>query len=60
VVTSAGAAVTIWNELFGSSHPGGCNFVMGDGSVRSIRFGIDPVVFAAACTRARGEVVNLD
>jgi hypothetical protein len=33
---------------------------MGDGSVRSIRFGIDPVVFAAACTRARGEVVNLD
>lgn len=60
VVTPAGAVVTIWNELFGSSHPGGCNFVMGDGSVRSIRYGVDPVVFAAACTRARGEVVNLD
>lgn len=60
VIDASGAKVTIWNELFGSSHPGGCNFVMCDGSVRSIRFGIDPTVFAGVCTRAGGEVANLD
>ncbi len=51
---------TIWNELFGSSHPGGAQFVMCDGSVRSIRYGVSPVAFAAACTRNGGEVFNLD
>jgi prepilin-type N-terminal cleavage/methylation domain-containing protein/prepilin-type processing-associated H-X9-DG protein len=61
VVNASGASVTIWNELFGSSHSGGCNFAMADGSVRMIKFGIDPVIFAAACTRNGGEAnVNLD
>ena len=60
VVNSTGGPVTIWNELFGSSHPGGAQFVMCDGSVRSIRYGVDPVAFAAACTRNGGEVFNLD
>jgi prepilin-type N-terminal cleavage/methylation domain-containing protein len=31
--------------LFGSSHPAGIQAVMGDGSVRHIRFGIDPNTF---------------
>ncbi len=60
VVSATGASVTIWNELFGSSHPGGCNFVLCDGSVRSVRFGINPTVFAGVCTRNGGEVVTLD
>jgi prepilin-type N-terminal cleavage/methylation domain-containing protein/prepilin-type processing-associated H-X9-DG protein len=60
VVNASGAAVTIWNELFGSSHPSGANFVMCDGSVRVVRYGIDPATWAAACTRNGGEVVNLD
>lgn len=58
VVNASGGSVTIWNELFGSSHPGGANFVMGDGSVRVIKFGIDPAVFAAVCTRNGGEVTT--
>ncbi|MFO0846985.1 MAG: DUF1559 domain-containing protein [Gemmataceae bacterium] len=60
VVNDSGAVVTIWNQQFGSSHPGGAAFVMGDGSVRTVRYGIDPVVWAAACTRAGGEVSQLD
>jgi prepilin-type N-terminal cleavage/methylation domain-containing protein len=60
VVNATGGSVTIWNELFGSSHPGGALFVMCDGSVRSIRYGVDPVAFAAVCTRAGGEVFNID
>jgi prepilin-type N-terminal cleavage/methylation domain-containing protein/prepilin-type processing-associated H-X9-DG protein len=60
VVTSAGAVVTIWNQQFGSSHPGGMNAVMCDGSVRTVRYGIDPVVWAATCTRNGGEVASLD
>jgi prepilin-type N-terminal cleavage/methylation domain-containing protein/prepilin-type processing-associated H-X9-DG protein len=60
VVNGSGGSVTIWNELFGSSHSGGCNFVLCDGSVRSIRFSIDPTVFAGVCTRNGGEVVSLD
>ena len=60
VVTSSGGTRTIWNQQFGASHTGGAQFVMGDGSVRSVRFGIDPVAWAAACTRNGGEVLNLD
>ena len=34
-------APTFWSVRFGGSHPGGFNAVMGDGSVRFIRYGID-------------------
>jgi prepilin-type processing-associated H-X9-DG protein len=40
--------------LFGSSHPGMANFVFGDGSVRSVRFTVDQVVFQRACVRNDG------
>ena len=56
----AGGRVTIWNQQFGSSHIGGINAVFGDGSVRTVRYNIDPVVWAATCTRNGGEVVTLD
>jgi prepilin-type processing-associated H-X9-DG protein len=45
---------------FGSSHPGVCQFVFCDGSVRSIHYGISLQVFQAVCTRQGGEVIDLD
>jgi prepilin-type processing-associated H-X9-DG protein len=60
VVNSSGGTVTIWNQQFGASHASGAQFVMCDGSVRLVRFGVDPVAWAAACTRNGGEVLNLD
>ena len=60
VVNSSGGVSTIWNQQFGSSHTGGALFVFGDGSVRSVRFGVDPVAWAAACTRNGGETAQLD
>ena len=52
-----------WEEasyIFGSAHPGGLNVAMGDGSVRTIRFGITPLVFNALCHVSDGQVINLD
>lgn len=46
-----------WGEQrFGSSHTSGFNAVMGDGSVRNIRYSINLTVFAAMGTRSGGEV----
>jgi prepilin-type N-terminal cleavage/methylation domain-containing protein/prepilin-type processing-associated H-X9-DG protein len=41
-----------------SLHPGGCNFLLGDGSVRFIKETVDPTVFSALASRAGGEVVS--
>lgn len=49
----------VWNEQFGSPHPGGMNTVMCDGSVRMVTFDMDPAVWAAACSRNGGEVLTL-
>ncbi|HKB05757.1 MAG TPA: DUF1559 domain-containing protein, partial [Gemmataceae bacterium] len=43
---------------FGATHPGGCQFVFGDGSVQSVSFNVDPVVFARLCDIADGGVVS--
>jgi prepilin-type processing-associated H-X9-DG protein len=45
---------------FGSLHPGGANFAMGDGSVRFIKESIAPQTYHALGTRAGGEVVSAD
>jgi prepilin-type N-terminal cleavage/methylation domain-containing protein/prepilin-type processing-associated H-X9-DG protein len=47
------------NEIY-SFHPGGSNFLFGDGAVRFIRQDIAPATFAALYTRAGGEVVGGD
>ncbi|MBI2825861.1 MAG: DUF1559 domain-containing protein [Planctomycetia bacterium] len=39
---------------FGSSHPGVAQFAVCDGSVQTIRFGIDPVVFQSLTARNDG------
>lgn len=46
--------------LFGSSHSGGLNIALVDGSVRFIRYSIDPATFMALGTIANGDKVALD
>jgi prepilin-type N-terminal cleavage/methylation domain-containing protein/prepilin-type processing-associated H-X9-DG protein len=43
-----------------SNHPGGCNVLMGDGSVRFVKSTLQPGVWWALGTRARGEVISAD
>ncbi len=45
---------------FGSSHPGVCLFLFGDGGVRPIATSAKPEVLYAIGTRAGGEVVTVD
>jgi prepilin-type N-terminal cleavage/methylation domain-containing protein/prepilin-type processing-associated H-X9-DG protein len=45
---------------FGSAHASGCNFAFGDGSVRHVRYSVDPAMFMRACKRDDGQVVQLD
>ena len=45
---------------FHSLHPGGCNFLFGDGSVRFIKETVNPKAFSSLATRAGGEVVSAD
>ena len=53
-----GAAASLCGA--GSSHPGGFNAAMGDGSVRFIRDTIDVKKFRSMITRNLGEVVTAD
>lgn len=43
---------------FGSAHLRGPLFVMGDGSVRSVRYNVDPDVFKNLCNIRDGKVIN--
>ena len=45
---------------FHSLHPGGCNFLVGDGSVRFVKETINPQVFSFLATRAGDEVIDGD
>jgi len=44
---------------FGSSHPGGINVLLGDGSVRFIPYTIDILTFARIWHRADGQSVQV-
>ncbi len=44
--------------MFGSRHPGGMNAVLGDGSVRHIRYNITATSWSRLCQRADGQVIN--
>ena len=45
--------------LFGSAHPGGTQFVFGDGSVHLISYDVDRTMFQRACHRSDGETLAL-
>jgi prepilin-type N-terminal cleavage/methylation domain-containing protein len=45
---------------FGSSHPGVCQFVLCDGSVRQVRYGADPTQMRRFTEKADGAVLSLD
>jgi prepilin-type processing-associated H-X9-DG protein len=45
---------------FRSRHPGGANFLFGDGSVRFLKNSIALPVYRGLSTRARGEVLSSD
>ena len=47
-------------EAAGSWHPGGAQFLMGDGSVQFLSENMDMRTYRALSTRAGGEVVTLD
>jgi prepilin-type N-terminal cleavage/methylation domain-containing protein/prepilin-type processing-associated H-X9-DG protein len=47
------------DELF-SFHPGGCNVLMGDGSVRFLKDSVNPVTLRGLVTCAGGEVISSD
>jgi prepilin-type N-terminal cleavage/methylation domain-containing protein/prepilin-type processing-associated H-X9-DG protein len=47
--TDPNATSTLWRRNFGSRHTGGLNAVFGDGSVKFIRFEINPETFMRLC-----------
>jgi prepilin-type processing-associated H-X9-DG protein len=47
-------------DAFWSRHPGGCGFLLCDGSVRFLKEVLAPQVFRALASRAGGEVVGAD
>ncbi|RUL88790.1 DUF1559 domain-containing protein [Tautonia sociabilis] len=51
---------TLWRRMFGSSHPGGLNCLLGDGSVRFIKFTIDPSTFRRLAVIDDNEPMSAD
>ena len=51
---------TLWRRMFGSSHPGGINAVLGDGSVRFIKFSVDATAFRKISVIDDGEPFRSD
>jgi prepilin-type processing-associated H-X9-DG protein len=51
---------SLWRRYFGSAHSSGINAVFGDGSVRHIRFNVDPLTFMRAVVIDDGQVIDLN
>jgi prepilin-type N-terminal cleavage/methylation domain-containing protein/prepilin-type processing-associated H-X9-DG protein len=51
---------TLWRRMFGSSHPGGANVVLGDGSVRFIKFTVNRSTFRRLAVIDDNEPMSAD
>ncbi len=51
---------TAWNIIFGSEHPGVCQFVLCDGSVRAVSVSIDVTNLKRLAIRDDGEAINFN
>ena len=51
---------TLWRRMFGSSHPSGINAVLGDGSVRNLKYTIDPSVMRRVSVIDDNEPISAD
>jgi prepilin-type N-terminal cleavage/methylation domain-containing protein/prepilin-type processing-associated H-X9-DG protein len=49
-----------WQRIFGSYHPGLCQFAYCDGSVRGLKNSTDPVILGRLAARSDGQVINAD
>jgi len=54
------AAQVYGNHGFRSQHPGGANFLFGDGSVKYLKNTINMGVYQSLGTRGGGEVISAD
>ncbi|ADV62256.1 hypothetical protein Isop_1672 [Isosphaera pallida ATCC 43644] len=54
------AGGNLWRRYFGSSHAGGLNACMGDGSVKFIKFTVDPNTFRRLCVIDDNEPISAD
>ncbi|MFO0950645.1 MAG: DUF1559 domain-containing protein [Isosphaeraceae bacterium] len=50
----------LWRRMFGGPHAGGINALLGDGSVKFIKFTVDPNAFRKLCSIDDGEVLSAD
>jgi prepilin-type N-terminal cleavage/methylation domain-containing protein len=50
----------LWRRMFGGPHPGGINAVLGDGSVKFIKFTVDPGAFRRLAVIDDGEPMSSD
>jgi prepilin-type processing-associated H-X9-DG protein len=48
------------DNMFGSSHPGGLNACLADGSVRFVKFSVPATTFRNLCVRNDGQVINVN
>lgn len=59
-ITDPTLLVNVADGRFGSSHPGGLNAVLCDGSVRFVRYSVTLAVWRSFCIRNDGATLNLD
>jgi prepilin-type processing-associated H-X9-DG protein len=57
IKTEYGTVIDAFN--FGAAHPGAFNAAFGDGSVHTINYDVDPVLFDRLGDRRDGEAVDL-
>jgi prepilin-type processing-associated H-X9-DG protein len=47
-----------WHPYWGAAHPGGANFVLGDGSVRMVTYNIDHLIMRRLSLIKDGEPIG--